>query len=105
VHDIAIVLAATVPVQLCGPVTVILSSLVTVPLNPLKGAPKVSEHPVCVTTALCPMSEGSQWAVTFHVPLTSGHEVVPPPAGLLEELELHARRRETARSQARAIER
>ncbi len=101
VQDIEIAVAVAEPAHVCGPLTVILSSLVTVPVKPLNGAPKESAQPLCVTTAFCPRSDASQCAVIFHVPATSGH-VAPlaPAAG--DALEPHASNRErTARNERR----
>jgi hypothetical protein len=92
VHDIEIELAVAVPAQLWGPLTMILPSLVRVPLKPLNGAANESEQPVWVTATLCPTSEGSQCSVMFQVPATLGHvEPLSPPLED-DELELQARR-------------
>jgi hypothetical protein len=91
VQDIEIELAVAVPVQLWGPLTVTLPSLFNVPVKPLNGDANESEQSVCVTTTLCPTSEGSQCAVIFHVPPTLAQlaPLSPPVAG--DEPELHAR--------------
>ena len=91
-HDIEIELAVAAPVQLWGPLTKILPSLARVPVKPLNGAANEIEQPVCVTTTLCPTSEGSQCAVMFQVPATLGHvEPLSPPLED-DEPEPHARR-------------
>jgi hypothetical protein len=106
VQIIEIVLAMTVPVQLCGPLNEIFPSAVTLPVNPLNGAAKESAQSVCVTTAFCPTSDESQCAVTVHVPDTSGH-APPPPSGDVapgvDELELHAQRRTSQIGAARKV--
>jgi hypothetical protein len=99
VHVIEIALAPAVPVQLCGPLTVILPSFVTVPVKPLKGDAKASEQSVWVTTALCPTSDASQWAVTFHVPPRLGHAAELPP---LVGDELEPQEQSTQRATAHA---
>jgi len=106
VHVIEIELAVTVPVQLWGPLRVILPSLVTVPVKPLNGCAVEIEQSVCVTTALCPMRDASQWPVMFQVPARSGQAALPPsgegePEG--DELELHALRSKSAAKRLRVI--
>jgi hypothetical protein len=92
VHVIVIALDVAVPEHVCGPVSEILPSAVTVPVKPLKGAANVREHELSVTTAAWPTRDASQCWVTFQLPLTSGQpEVVPDGEPELElELELHA---------------
>jgi hypothetical protein len=94
-----------VPEQLCGPVTVMWSSLVTVALNPLNGALNVSAHPFCVTVRVCPTSEASQCDVTFQLPATLGHDPSPPPLPDDELLHaaLHATRTSTTAKRDRTI--
>jgi hypothetical protein len=63
VHVIEIVLAApvvAVPEHVCGPVSEILESLVTLAVKRSKGAANASAQLVCVTTTLCPIKEASQ---------------------------------------------
>ncbi len=92
--------------HVCGPLNVILASVVSIPVKPSNGAANESEQSVCVTMAFCPMRDASQCAVTVHVPDTSGHAAPPPsddgaPAG--EELELHAHGRQRENSAARKV--
>jgi hypothetical protein len=81
--------ALVVPVQLCGPVSVILSSLVALPMNWSNGAAKLSAQAFSVTFKVSPTSEASQCWVTFQLPLRSGQlgaPELPPPAGAGESL-------------------
>jgi hypothetical protein len=78
-----------VPLQLCGPVSEIFPSVVTLPMKPLNGAANDSEQAFSVTMTLCPTSDESQCAVIFHAPDTSGQ--VPPSPLLEDEPELHDR--------------
>lgn len=68
-----------VPVQFCGPLRVIFPSLVTLPLNALKGEANDSMHALSVTFRVMPIKEASQWSVTVHSPLTSGQLLLPTP--------------------------
>jgi hypothetical protein len=74
VHASVTVLAAAVPVQLCGPVNVRCPSLVTAPVKASKGGANASEQPVCVTMVVIPTSDASQCCVMVHVPATLGQE-------------------------------
>jgi len=56
----AMALALAVPVQLCGPLIVILPSLVTLPLKASNGALNDSEQPVSVTSVERPISGALQ---------------------------------------------
>jgi hypothetical protein len=89
--DTAVVVA--VPVQLWGPLRVILPPSVTLPLNSSKGAAKDSAQAFCDTCKVIPMNDESQWAVMSHAPLMSGQlPVLPaPPCGpASDESELQA---------------
>ncbi len=95
VHASAIAVGDAVPLQVCGPLTVIFPSAVTLPVKPSNGALNVSEQSLfSVTVTAWPTSEVSQWAVTFHAPETSGHAPLPPSPLVVppvdDELELHA---------------
>lgn len=80
-------LVVAVPVQLWGPLRVIVPLAVKLPLNASNGGPKDSAQAFCVTWTVMPMNADSQWAVISHAPLTSGQLPLPLPS---EELELHA---------------
>ena len=85
--DTALVLA--VPVQLWGPLSVMVPLVVRLPLNESNGGPNDSAQAFCVTCTVMPMKEGSQWAVMSQAPLRSGQ--LPLPLLLpSEELEPHA---------------
>jgi hypothetical protein len=100
VHVIAMALAVAVPEHVCGPPSAIFPSFVTDPVKPLNGAANESEQSVCVTMTLCPTNDGSQWAVIFHAPATSGHAPLPEDV----ELELlHAATRRTVIAKRRSI--
>jgi hypothetical protein len=60
VHVIAMLLDDAVPAQVCGPESETFPSVVTLPENWSKGAPKTSLQSVSVTTAGDPTSDGSQ---------------------------------------------
>ena len=110
-------LAVASPVQLWGPLKVILPASLTLPVKPLKGAANDSAHAVSVTVKLMPTSVASQCAVTLHVPLTSGQPALgapalpalpPLPASAPEppdELELQALSSRTAAHKTRSIQR
>ena len=103
VQLIVMELAPAVPVHVCGPLTDSFPSASTVPVNPLKGAAKESVQFVCVTTAFCPTSEGSQCAVTFHVPATLGHPELPLEDDEELELELHAHAKSATNAATRTL--
>jgi hypothetical protein len=114
VQVIEMALAVASPVQLWGPLKVILPVSLTLPLKPLKGAANDSAQAVSVTVKLMPTSEESQCAVTFQVPLRSGQPALaapalpPLPASAPEppdELELQAPKSRTAAHRARSIRR
>jgi len=98
VHVIEIALAVALPVQLWGPLSVIRSSALTLPVNWSKGAANESTQSFSVTLTLNPTSDDSQCSLTFQVPLTSGHASPPAPAApdslLRSELELQASSKE-----------
>lgn len=77
-------LALALPVQRWTPLTVILPSVVTLPLNASKGDENDSAQVFCVTFSVMPMSDGSQCAVMSQSPLRSGQ--LPLPALLLPPL-------------------
>lgn len=79
---IVIALVVAVPVQSCGPPTVILPSVVTLPLNPSNGAENDNAQAFCVTVSVVPINECSQCSVMFQLPLTSGHPLLPAPPAL-----------------------
>ena len=104
-------LLVALPVQLCGPLRVILPAVSTLPMKASNGASKDSAHSVSVTLKVEPTSDGSQCAVTFQSPLTSGQLALPPlPAspwapGESEELEPHALHSTTTTNRLRIIPR
>ena len=97
-------LAATFPVQLCGPLSVTVPSVPTLPLKPLNGAAKDSVQSCWETTALAPTSEASQCFVTAHVPVMSGHAALPlPPVefeGVPDESEPQAQASKASRNES-----
>jgi hypothetical protein len=73
------VLAAAFPVQLCGPLSVTVPSVPTLPLKPSNGAANESVQSCWDTIAFMPTSEASQCFVTAQVPVMSGHAALPAP--------------------------
>ena len=75
-------LLVAVPVQLWGPLRVMVPSAVTLPLNASNGAAIDNWQAFSVTCSVLPIKEGSQCALTSHAPLRFGQPLLPALPGL-----------------------